>query len=91
MVEVDPNLLNDVDNEEKREQLTAQVSKVVEKILDEEAAHLIRSERQRILREMVDEVVGFGPINSLLRDPSISEVMVNGPSRVYIERGEDWS
>ena len=86
MVEVDPNLLNDVDSEEKREQLTAQVSKVVEKILDEEAANLIRSERQRILREMVDEVVGFGPINSLLLDPTISEVMVNGPSQVYIER-----
>ncbi|NLN16834.1 MAG: CpaF family protein [Firmicutes bacterium] len=86
VVEVDPNLLNDVDSEEKREQLTAQVSKVVEKILDEEAANLIRSERQRILREMVDEVVGFGPINSLLLDPTISEVMVNGPSQVYIER-----
>lgn len=86
VAEVDPKLLNDVENEDKREQLTAQVSKVVEEILDKEAAHLIRSERQRVLREMVDEVVGFGPINSLLQDSSISEIMVNGPSQVYIER-----
>ncbi len=39
-----------------------------------------------MFNEVVDEIVGFGPIEKLLRDPSISEVMVNGPKQVYIER-----
>ena len=39
-----------------------------------------------MFNEVVDEIVGFGPIEKLLRDPTISEVMVNGPKQVYIER-----
>ena len=41
---------------------------------------------ERLLREMLDTVVGFGPIQSLLEDDTVSEVMVNGPNRVYLER-----
>jgi len=43
--------------------------------------------REALLRELLDELVGYGPIQSLLDDPTISEVMVNGPRRVFIERG----
>jgi pilus assembly protein CpaF len=46
-----------------------------------------RSERQRLIDEMVDEVTGFGPLEPLLSDETITEVMVNGPSHTYIERG----
>ncbi len=45
-----------------------------------------RGERQRLIEGVLDEVAGFGPIEPLLADPSINEVMVNGPKRVYIER-----
>jgi pilus assembly protein CpaF len=46
-----------------------------------------RDERQRLIDEMVDEVTGFGPLEPLLRDGTITEVMVNGPNHIYIERG----
>ena len=46
-----------------------------------------RDERQRLIDEMVDEVTGFGPLEPLLRDDTITEVMVNGPNHIYIERG----
>ena len=45
-----------------------------------------RDERRRLIDEMVDEVVGFGPIGPLLADETITEVMVNGPNHIYIER-----
>jgi pilus assembly protein CpaF len=45
-----------------------------------------RLDRQRLKREMVDEIIGFGPINPLLQDPDVSEIMVNGPRQVYAER-----
>jgi pilus assembly protein CpaF len=42
--------------------------------------------RQQLSRDVLDEVLGFGPIQSLLDDPDVSEVMVNGPKKVYVEK-----
>jgi pilus assembly protein CpaF len=42
--------------------------------------------RERILRDVRDEVIGYGPIQPLLEDPDVSEVMVNGPGKVYVEK-----
>ena len=53
------------------------------------AAHgfaVTREERSRLIEEVADDVTGFGPLEPLLRDESITEVMVNGPRQVYIER-----
>ncbi|HUX46560.1 MAG TPA: CpaF family protein, partial [Desulfosporosinus sp.] len=45
-----------------------------------------RMERQRLVQEVMDEILGFGPIESLLQDPTVNEIMVNGPRQVYVER-----
>src|SRR5947207_3807154 len=47
---------------------------------------LSEAERTHLVRELADDILGYGPINGLLHDPDITEVMVNGPDRVYIER-----
>jgi pilus assembly protein CpaF len=69
---------------------TVQVRRVIEElftaILESEGVVLIRSERQRLFEEVVAEILGFGPLEPLLQDPTITEVMVNGPKSVYIER-----
>jgi pilus assembly protein CpaF len=54
--------------------------------LDDEGLALTRAERARMLEQITDEIVGLGPLEPLLRDESISEVMVNGARQVYIER-----
>src|SRR6187401_1718253 len=54
--------------------------------LDEEGLALTRAERARMLEQITDEIVGLGPREPLLRDETITEVMVNGPRQVYIER-----
>jgi pilus assembly protein CpaF len=55
-------------------------------VIEEEGMVLSRVERQRLTEEMVAEIQGYGPIDVLLRDPDVSEVMVNSPSQVYVER-----
>ncbi len=45
-----------------------------------------RDERLRLVEEMIHEITGFGPLEPLLNDPTITEVMVNGPNHIYIER-----
>jgi pilus assembly protein CpaF len=54
--------------------------------MDEEGVSLTGRMRQRLITEVMHEVSGYGPIQPLLDDPTITEVMVNGPRQVYIER-----
>ena len=62
------------------------VRQVIEDIVEAEAESVTRPERAKIARELYDEVMGYGPLENLLKDESISEIMVNGPYQVYIER-----
>src|SRR3954469_13178879 len=55
-------------------------------LLRERGALLPQRELNRIVNEVSDDVVGFGPIESLLKDPTVTEVMVNGPDDVFVER-----
>ena len=63
-----------------------QIEEIFGKVIDEEGLALTRAERVRMLEQITDEIIGLGPFEPLLRDESISEVMVNGPRQVYIER-----
>jgi len=56
-------------------------------ILERDAVFLPFSERQIIGNELMDDVLGLGPIEPLLHDESVTEVMVNGPKKIYVERG----
>ena len=47
---------------------------------------ITKLDKQKLITEIIDETIGFGPINRLIRDPSISEIMVNGPKNVYVEK-----
>jgi pilus assembly protein CpaF len=55
-------------------------------LLREHGALLPQRDLARVVNEVSDEVVGFGPVEFLLRDPAVTEVMVNGPDDVYVER-----
>src|SRR5581483_338114 len=64
----------------------ANVEEASRTLLAAEDVPMARQERLRIIGEIADEVLGFGPIQPLLDDPTVSEVMVNAPDRVYFER-----
>jgi pilus assembly protein CpaF len=63
-----------------------QIEEIFGKVIDEEGLALTRAERVRMLEQITDEIIGLGPLEPLLRDESITEIMVNGPRQVYIER-----
>jgi len=63
-----------------------QIEEIFGKVIDEEGLALTRAERVRMLEQITDEIIGLGPLEPLLRDESISEIMVNGPRQIYIER-----
>lgn len=62
------------------------VFKSIEALVDAKAESVSRSDRARLVKEIFNNVVGLGPLEPLLEDPDISEIMVNGPSQVYVER-----
>ncbi len=76
------------------DQISAMPSDERRKVVEQAADTLLRRElpsvggitRDQIVARVVDEVIGLGPIDALLRDPSISEVMVNAPDEVFFER-----
>src|SRR5262245_27499146 len=55
-------------------------------VLNKEETPLTSGDRSRIIAEICDEILGHGPLEPLLRDPDVSEIMVNGPDRIYVER-----
>lgn len=56
-------------------------------IVDRESPNLARDERSRVIKEVLDEALGLGPLEDLLADQTVSEIMVNGHRRIFIERG----
>ncbi len=64
-----------------------EVEAIVDRLLAANAYAVTRDERRRLIDELTAEVEGLGPLEPLLLDDSITEVMVNGPTHIYIERG----
>ena len=71
---------------ETTEDLTERVLRTVTEQLALDRTPLTREERRQITREITDDILGYGPLEPLLRDDSITEVMVNDFDKVYIER-----
>ncbi|MEK6544362.1 MAG: ATPase, T2SS/T4P/T4SS family [Elusimicrobiota bacterium] len=69
------------------QKLRSQVESIIGNTLDKRTdLELTRDQRERFIQELVDEILGLGPLETLLRDPSVSEIMVNCHNKIYIER-----
>jgi pilus assembly protein CpaF len=68
------------------EAIKEKIAGMVDRVIDLHGFAVTRDERLRLIDQMANDVTGFGPLEPLLKDESITEVMVNGPSHVYIER-----
>src|ERR1700675_733454 len=70
-----------------KESVRVQIGTVVERLVAEEGIPMTLAKRERVIEEVLDEVFGLGPLEPLLKDPSISDILVNGFDNVYVERG----
>src|SRR5690242_11294040 len=66
--------------------LRKDIRRVIEHLCDTENPLLNRMERERLIDEILDETLGFGPLEILLKDPTISDIMINGPQTTFVER-----
>jgi pilus assembly protein CpaF len=74
------------DSSASEEELRASAVEELSAVIDEEQVPLTPEERRRLIREIADEVMGLGPLQRLLEDPSVTEIMVNRFDQIYIER-----
>jgi len=90
------NLLNELDlktvdtkSEQKQKELKETTKTILERLLAQEQTQipLTRDQRTQIINEMLDEVLGLGPLEIFLRDPSVTEIMVVNKDKIYIEQG----
>lgn len=70
----------------QQSELEQRVRASLQEVLKTQSTPLSTADRTRLTQEVADEILGHGPIEPLLRDPSVTEIMVNGPDRIYIER-----
>ena len=69
-----------------KDRVRAEIGRVVERLLVDERVPMTTIEQDRIIEEVLDEVLGLGPLEPLLKESSISDILVNGFDKVYIER-----
>jgi pilus assembly protein CpaF len=69
------------------ERVRAEIRAAVAKLVEEEKTPLSLVEKDRVIEEILDEVFGLGPLEPLLQDPTVSDILVTTPRLVYVERG----
>ena len=72
--------------EVNRDEVRREVGQILEALVSGESTPMNLQERERLAQEVLDEVFGLGPLEPLLADPTISDILVNGYKRVYVER-----
>ena len=68
------------------EKLHRECSHRVDQLLDEQKCPLSASAREQLLSDVMDEIFGLGPLERFLRDPTVSDILVNGPQEIHVER-----
>ncbi|MEK6265270.1 MAG: CpaF family protein [Clostridium sp.] len=74
------------DISDQNEELREEINFIVMKHIEQESLNMTTNQKKKIKEELLDEIIGFGPITALLADKSVTEIMVNGPEHVYIEQ-----
>ena len=86
MMNLKKDLINTKGDPKKEKELQVKSKQAIVQLTDKLASHLSRSERASVIQEVVDEALGLGPLEALLKDDSVTEIMVNGHDKVYVEK-----
>jgi pilus assembly protein CpaF len=78
-------ILSEIKDEEV-EAIIPKIDAMAIEIIKEDETFRGTIDRKKVVDELINDLAGFGPINPLLMDPEVSEVMVNGPNQIYVER-----
>lgn len=73
-------------DEQDMDKVVSQLDSIALEIIKKEQENFLHVNVKKVVQEVINDITGYGPINPLLRDPEITEVMVNGPDMVYVEK-----
>ncbi|MCB0414007.1 MAG: Flp pilus assembly complex ATPase component TadA [Bdellovibrionales bacterium] len=73
-------------DEQKEQELRNKTQKVIAQLVDQISPQLARAERSQIIKQVLDEALGLGALEDLLADPSVTEIMVNGHEKIFVEK-----
>ena len=76
-----------LDGRHTRQEVESIITRYVQQVVEEDPFAVPRGERSRLISDICDEILGLGPIEPFLKDETVTEVMVNGPKKIYVERG----
>lgn len=84
--EFDSDTLGDGNREQQRQTVRPKVEELLIEVGSEEGISLSRNEHEQIISELLNEILGLGPLEPLLQEEEVTEVMVNGPDEIFVER-----
>lgn len=70
---------------EDNDELKAEIEIIIKKHIETESLNLTNTQKKKIQEELLNEIIGFGPITRYLEDPNVTEIMVNGPKQIFVE------
>lgn len=70
---------------EDNEELKAEIDFIIKKHIETESLNLTNTQKKKIQEELLNEIIGFGPITRFLENPDVTEIMVNGPKQIFVE------
>lgn len=82
LAELDTAKMDDLNNDSTKHQII----NLIETLLQEDGFPLGLNDRKKLIEELIDDILGLGPIEPLLRDNTVNDILVNGPNKVYVER-----
>lgn len=71
----------------KQERLQREVSQLAKELIDAAPEKVEEADRERLMQDLMAEIFGLGPLEKLMHDPTVSDILVNGPHEVFVERG----
>jgi len=67
-------------------EVKAAILEIINNIVKREHTEISQEDKESLIKNVVDEILGYGPIQGVMQDPTITEVMINGPKKIYVER-----
>ncbi|PKM62838.1 MAG: type II secretion system protein E [Firmicutes bacterium HGW-Firmicutes-21] len=79
-------VIDEINKKEQKDINDTYVRKIITKAVEEDGSDAGKTERAKITEDIYNDIMGYGPIEELLKDPDVSEIMVNGPNKIFIEK-----
>ncbi|HAN20192.1 MAG: type II secretion system protein E [Clostridiales bacterium GWF2_36_10] len=80
------SVINEINKQEQKEIPDDLIRKIINQSVDDQGNEISKSDKNKILEDVYNDIMGYGPIEELLKDPDVSEIMVNGPNKIFIEK-----